>query len=1017
METTGEVEVKPTIMLEQQLRGIRRKNVFPAAVVLGFVLAHIPAMAQDPADSDDAASPGEIEEIVVSGTRRALQNSIDIKRQATGIVDALSIGDIGDIPSLSVGEAIEQVTGASGHRFKGSVSGISIRGLGPFLSLQTFNGRQGTTAAASRDMNYQVFPSELTKSITIYKSQQADLIEGGTAGTIDIGTMRPLDYGKQSVNLNMRAKYNEYAERASNADEWGTRGSVSYIDQWELPSGNEIGVSLGYSRWDSGNPEETFSTSSSWVVCDTTVDPQDDRCTDRGGEYTPQDQADDLANGIVKDSLFFIPNSYYWRLNNGEVEERDAVIGAVQWRSEDVDVNFDFFWSDKYYEDDRHDFIIADSRREPRNVVHTPDYALLSFTGVSRIKSDGELYRRDETLKGLGLDVGWKVNDKWELRTDLSSNNHERNRVRRYVRTQSDYVQYDMELTGGLPSISFYQNVPESIGGRTLQQDFDPNDLRTFGGRDTNGDGFGDSRLSSDFEIRNRMTDRETDAWGVTLDAIYTPDNDGFIESVKFGVRQGKYQRVTNNEDDNRKDVDDILDDYYPEGSVTDNEIFAQMVDQCAYEPFPNSSFFSNAPGTNIGGSFAAFDTLCATRLITNGQDRLEDPDRTFNERDIDVRENTTAAYVMANFATERSGMPIWGNFGVRAVETEVDSRSVRTGYATQQDPGTGLWGVVELDEFQPISFKHTNTEWLPSANVNFELSEEFMIRTALYRSMSRYNIEFMGAGRSFGNINEDFEYDSREEALEGEFSTASGGNPAIEPFTSWNADVSFEWYLSDDTAFSAAVYYKRFEAEVFPRIVPEVITIDGVDVTVDTTKNVLLDNTSGLWGLEVSASHVFTDLPAPFDGLGFKVSWNHSDTDFETQDPIYGDQLTSDGSIIPGLNNLVPASIYGQSDDIGTLHLFWDIGDLNLSAFWKHRSEYFQPNDGDPRVHRWFGDADYVDLSATYRINNVWMMRLTAQNLTDEAQLGQRGLRHDAPTLWNSSGTRYELGVTAQWD
>jgi TonB-dependent receptor len=1006
-------KVKTTKLLERQLRGSRRIKIFPASLALGFLLAHMPARAQDQSGDDAAAASGEIEEIVVSGTRRALQNSIDIKRQATGIVDALSIGDIGDIPSLSVGEAIEQITGASGHRFKGSVSGISIRGLGPFLSLQTFNGRQGTTAAASRDMNYQVFPSELTKQITIYKSQQADLIEGGTAGTIDIGTMRPLDHGKKSINLNMRTKFNEYADRANNADPWGTRGSISYINQWELPSGNEFGLSLGYSRWDSGNPEETYATSSSWQVCDASDDPGTGRCDN----YRPSDQADDLADGIVRDSLFFIPNNIYWRLNNAEVEKRDAVIGALQWRNEDVDVNFDFFFSDKYYEDDRHDFIIADTRREPRDVVHTPDYALLSFTGVSRIKSDGELYRRDERLEGLGLDIGWQVNDKWELRTDISQNNHERNRVRRYVRTQSDYVQYDFALEGGLPSITFYQDVPESFGGRTLQQDFDPNNLLTFGGRDRDGDGIGDSRLSSDFEIRNRMTDRETDAWGVTLDAIFTPGNDGFIESIKFGVREGKYQRITNNEDDNRKDVDDILDDYYPPGSVTDDEIFARVASECTFDPFPNNKFFNNAGGSNIGGSWAAFDTLCATRIITNGQDALEAPDRTFNERDIDVRENTTAAYVMANFATERSGKPIWGNFGVRVVETEVDSRSVRTGYETQQDPGSGLWGVVELDEFVPISFKHTNTEWLPSANVNFEMSEEFMIRTALYRSMSRYNPEFMGAGRDFGSIDEDPDYATREEALQEEFGSASGGNPAIEPFTSWNADLSFEWYLSDDTAFSAAVYYKRFEAEIFPQIVPEVISIDGVDVTVDTTKNVLLDNTSGLWGIELTASHVFTDLPAPFDGLGFKASWNHSDTDFETQDPIYGNQLSSDGTIVPGLNNLVPASIYGQSDDIGTLHLFWDIGDLNLSAFWKHRSEYFQPNDGGARVHRWFDTANYLDFSATYRFNSIWKMRFTAQNLTDEAQYGQRGLRHDAPTLWNSSGARYELGVTAQWD
>jgi TonB-dependent receptor len=1006
-------------MLDQQLRGTRRVTVFPA-LALGFMLVHMPAMAQGQSSGDDADATTEaIEEIVVSGTRRALQNSIDIKRQATGIVDALSIGDIGDIPSLSVGEAIEQITGASGHRFKGSVAGISIRGLGPFLSLQTFNGRVGTTAAASRDMNYQVFPSELTKQITIYKSQQADLIEGGIAGTIDIGTMRPLDYGKQSINMNMRAKYNEYAERADNADAWGYRGSFSYVDQWELASGNELGLSIGYSRWDSGNPEETFSTSSNWKVCDTTHVPNDPRgrCTDSGGEYTPQDQAEDLANGIVKDSLYFMPHSYYWRLNNAEVEERDAVIGALQWRSEDVDVNFDFFLSDKFYEDDRHDFIISDTRREPFNVVHTDDYALLSFSGHSRMKSDGELYRRDERLEGLGFDIGWQVNDNWEVRADISSNNHERNRVRRYVRTQSDYVLYDMMLESGLPTITFYQDVPSSPAGRTLQQDFDINNLLTFGGRDTNDNGIGDSRLSSDFEIRNRMTDRETKSDGLTLDAIWTPDDSGFIESLKFGVREGKYQRITNNEDDNRKDVEDILEEYGWPADTDIEDVFAQVVDECAFDPFPNSSFFNNSDGGNIGGSFATFDTLCATRFITNGQDRLEDPDRTFDEGDIDVTENTTAVYVMADFSSENFSVPVWGNFGVRYVDTEVDSKGLREGYTTEQDPDTGLWRVVETGALENIRHKNTEKLWLPSANVNFEMSDTFMIRTALYRALSRYNPEFMGANRDFGSFDDDFEYETREQALQEELGTASsGGNPYIEPFTSWNGDLSFEWYLSDDTAISAAVYYKYFEAEVMSQIEQEVINIDGVDLTVDVRKPVLTDDTSTLWGIELTASHVFTNWKAPFDGLGFKVSWNYSDTNFETQDPLYGDQIESDGSITPGLANLVPASIYGQSDNIGTVHLFWDIGDLNLSAFWKHRSEYFQPNDGGARVHRWFDDGNYVDLSATYRFNNVWKMRLTAQNLTDEAQYGQRGLRHDAPTLWNSSGTRYEIGVTAQW-
>ena len=962
------------------------------------------AFAQDQTTDASVSDDQEVvlEEVVVSGTRRALQNSIDIKRDAAGIVDAMSIGDIGDIPSLSVGEAIEQIAGASGHRFKGSVSGISIRGMGSFLTLQTFNGRQGTTAAASRDMNYQVFPAELTKSITIYKAQQADLIEGGTAGTIDIGTVRALEYGKRAINFNLRGKYNSHASRVDGNDGYGYRGSLSYIDQWETAGGNELGLSIGYSRWDSGNPEESYNTSSSWKICDASVDRKKDRCQ----EYYQDDQYDDLQDGIVKDSLYFIPHSMYWRMNNDEVEVRDAIIGALQWRSDNVDMTIDAFWSDKYYEDDRHDFIIDDTRDEHYNQVFTDDYALLGYTGVSRIRNDGELYRRDETLEGIGLDLGWKINDNWEVRTDLSSTTHTRDRVRRYARTRLNTpVMYDMELSGLLPSITFYEGLTKSPAGSTILPDFDINDLSQY------------NRMS-DFGAQLRLTNRETEAWGVTLDAIWTPGNSGFIESVKMGVREGKYQRITNNED-TRFMNGAALADYYYNGTVTNQELFAMVVDQCAHDPFPNSKFFSSSGGgSNIGGSWATFDTLCATRIMTNGLNRIEDPDRTINASDIDVAEYTTAAYAMANFMTDNRSVPIWGNFGVRVVETEVDSRAVRNGYTTEQDPGTGLWRVVELQDLEPIRFVETNTQWLPSANINFEMSDTFMIRAAAYRAMSRYNIEFMGAGRNFGNIDDDFAYETSEAAIQGEFDSASSqGNPAIEPFMSWNADLSFEWYWSDDTALSAAIYYKNFEAEVFPSVVPERITIDGVEVIVDTTKSVLMDNTSNLWGIELTASHVFSNWPAPFDGIGFKVSWNHTDTNFETQDPLYGDALQEDGTILPGMNELIPASLNGQSDDIANINLFWDIGDLNLSVFWKYRSEYFQPNDGAPTVHRWFDDYTYVDLSATYRFSSVWQMRFTAANITDEPQYAQRGLRHDSPTLWVSSGPYYELGITARWD
>jgi TonB-dependent receptor len=572
---------------------------------------------------------------------------------------------------------------------------------------------------------------------------------------------------------------------------------------------------------------------------------------------------------------------------------------------------------------------------------------------------------------------------------------------------------YNMELGNPLPDITFVEGQTKSPAGTTIHDAFDPNDLSLYDNM-------------SDFRLRNRQTNRETDAWGVQLDAIYRPEPGGFFESINFGVREGKYERITNNEDNRQWRVRDsnFLDEYWDGGyDGIEDDLFQAMIDECSYVPFPNSKFLNNAGGTNIGGSWATFDTLCATRLLTNGENALLAPDRTLNERDINVAENTTAAYAMANFYSENTPIPIWGNFGVRVVDTEVDSKGLRTRYYTgsyyNEDDDATYWYVrPEEDVLDEVRIKHTNTEWLPSANVNFEISDTFMIRAALYRAMSRYNIEFMGAGRSFDVEDwDDQEWSSAEEAIAQELNVGSGGNPEIEPFMSWNGDVSFEWYLSDDTAFSFAVYYKYFEAEVFPALFPEPVTVDDETIMTEIRRNVLTGNTSDLWGIEVTASHVLSNWRAPFDGLGFKVSWNHSDTDFETQDPIFGDQLQEDGSVLPGMNLLVPASLYGQSDDIANLHLFWDIGNLNLSAFWKYRSEYFQPNDGDPRVNRWFDDYTYIDLSATYRFNSVWKMRFTAQNITDEYQLADRGLRDGSPTLWNSSGTKYELGVTATWD
>ena len=119
-----------------------------------------------------------LEEVIVTGTRQLIKDAISIKRDNVMVVDGLSASDIGEIPALSIGEALESLTGVASHRENGGATEISIRGLGPFLSATRFNGRDATNGSGDRSVNFSQFPSELMNKLMVYKTQDATLIEG-----------------------------------------------------------------------------------------------------------------------------------------------------------------------------------------------------------------------------------------------------------------------------------------------------------------------------------------------------------------------------------------------------------------------------------------------------------------------------------------------------------------------------------------------------------------------------------------------------------------------------------------------------------------------------------------------------------------------------------------------------------------------------------------------------------------------------------------------------------------------
>ena len=101
-------------------RGFRHTALHSALFYALCATAALPlAHAQDATPATAPAQATTLDQVQVTGTRGTIQTSIDKKREETVVSDVLSAEDIGDLPALSIGEAIETITGASTHREKG----------------------------------------------------------------------------------------------------------------------------------------------------------------------------------------------------------------------------------------------------------------------------------------------------------------------------------------------------------------------------------------------------------------------------------------------------------------------------------------------------------------------------------------------------------------------------------------------------------------------------------------------------------------------------------------------------------------------------------------------------------------------------------------------------------------------------------------------------------------------------------------------------------------------------------
>jgi len=274
-----------------------------------------------------AGDAKNLDTVTVTGIRGGIERAIDIKKDATSIVEAVSAEDIGKLPDVSIAESIARLPGLAAQRVAGRAQVISVRGLSPDFATTLLNGRELVSTGDNRSVEFDQYPSELMAGVTVYKTPDAALVGQGLSGTLDMRTVRPLDYENSVLSISGRLQRNSLGS-AANADADGNRFNVSYIGQ---SADRKVGFVIGYSHSDTPIQENQVGLYEPWEQV--------------GNGWRPGVAAGTFYSNGIK------------ALRRTGYTKRDGIMGTLEFRPSDSWIStFDAFHSEATQEDTANQF-------------------------------------------------------------------------------------------------------------------------------------------------------------------------------------------------------------------------------------------------------------------------------------------------------------------------------------------------------------------------------------------------------------------------------------------------------------------------------------------------------------------------------------------------------------------------------------------------------------------------------------------------------------------------------------
>ena len=362
--------------------------------------ANTVSVSTESAAATSASNTG-IQTVKVTGIRRGIEAAISVKKNNDSIVEAISAEDIGKLPDQSIAESISRLPGLAAQRDEhGNASVISIRGMSPAFSTGLLNGREQVSVGDNRNVEFDQYPGEMLSGVTVYKTPDAGLVGQGLSGTIDMQTVRPLDFKDRTMAVNYRR---EKTGLGMDSQGHGNRFTFSYIDQF---LDRKVGIAFGFARLQGISGETTRFES--WGNGTTTY------------------------NGQTVN----IPYTGFAANTETYSQDRNGVMGVLQFRpNRDFTSTVDLFYS-KYDRDTRTHGIQMPLSDSPTNGYDQPGQLINatlsgntvtsgSFNNVRAILRN-DAVQFEDTTKSVGWNNRLKLNADWTANLDLSFNSAER---------------------------------------------------------------------------------------------------------------------------------------------------------------------------------------------------------------------------------------------------------------------------------------------------------------------------------------------------------------------------------------------------------------------------------------------------------------------------------------------------------------------------------------------------------------------------------------------------------------